>query len=201
GGADPALSASGPDPDRSTHRSVRDARDMTQITTPAVAAASVGSLRRQAVWLVFAVLLVILPLIFRGTLATSVLNQMGIAVVFALSYNMLLGQGGMLSFGHAVFFGLGGFMAVHFLNYIEGGLPLPVWLVPLVGGLFGLLFGILIGSVSTRRAGTVFAMISLGIGEMVAAASLIFVAFFGGEEGGSGDRTEGDRKSTRLNSS
>jgi len=66
---------------------------------------------------------------------------------------------------------------------------MPVILLPLIGGLFGLLFALFIGSFSTRRAGTVFAMISLGIGEMIAACSLIFVGFFGGEEGISGDRT------------
>jgi branched-chain amino acid transport system permease protein len=65
-----------------------------------------------------------------------------------------------------------------------------IW-IPLIGGLFGLLAAIFIGSFSTRKAGTVFAMISLGIGELIAASSLIFVDFFGGEAGISGDRTYG----------
>ena len=56
----------------------------------------------------------------------------------AMSYNMLLGQGGMLSFGHAVYMGLGGFVAVHIMNFVEGGLWLPLPLLPLVGGLVGL---------------------------------------------------------------
>jgi branched-chain amino acid transport system permease protein len=47
----------------------------------------------------------------------------------------------------------------------------------------------IVGSFSTRNAGTVFAMISLGVGELIAACSVIIVAFFGGEEGISGDRT------------
>jgi branched-chain amino acid transport system permease protein len=112
------------------------------------------------------------------------MNQMGIAVVFALSYNMLLGQAGMLSFGHAVYFGLGGFFAAHALNVaVQQGLWLPVPLVPVVGGLGGLLLAAIVGSFSTNRAGTVFAMISLGIAEMMAASSLIFDRFFGGEEG------------------
>ncbi|MEX2132322.1 MAG: branched-chain amino acid ABC transporter permease, partial [Pseudohongiellaceae bacterium] len=115
-----------------------------------------------------------------------------IAIVFALSYNMLLGQGGMLSFGHAVYFGLGGFLAVHALLMIEDeSVYFSVLLIPLIGGVFGLLAAVFIGSFSTRKAGTVFAMISLGIGELVAASSLIFVSFFGGEEGVSGDRTYG----------
>jgi ABC-type branched-subunit amino acid transport system permease subunit len=54
-----------------------------------------------------------------------------------------------------------------------------------------LFFAFLIGSFSTRRAGTVFAMISLGVGELIAACSIIIVAFFGGEEGVSGDRSMG----------
>ncbi len=144
------------------------------------------------VWSSVAAVLIVMPLIFNSVLGIALLNQMGIAIIFALSYNMLLGQGGMLSFGHAVYFGLGGFLAIHFLNFMEDGsvlLPLP--LVPIVGGVSGLIFAIFIGSFSTRRAGTVFAMISLGIGELMAASSLIFVGFFGGEEGVSGDRTWG----------
>ncbi|MEO0682130.1 MAG: branched-chain amino acid ABC transporter permease, partial [Pseudomonadota bacterium] len=62
-------------------------------------------------------------------------------------------------------------------------------LLPLFGGLFGMGFATIIGAFSTRKAGTVFAMISLGIGELVAACSIIIVAFFGGEEGISGDRS------------
>ena len=60
---------------------------------------------------------------------------MGIAIIACLAYNMLLGQGGMLSFGHAVYSGLGGFLAIHALNKVgAGSLHLPVSLVPLVGG-------------------------------------------------------------------
>ena len=38
------------------------------------------------------------------------LSQMGIMIIFALSYNMQMGQAGLLSFGHAVFLGLGGYV-------------------------------------------------------------------------------------------
>lgn len=144
------------------------------------------------VWAGFAVTLIVLPLVFSSGLGLSILNQMTIAVIFALSYNMLLGQGGMLSFGHAVYYGLGGFIAIHLLNMVEfGTLALPVVFVPLAGGVGGLLVAVLIGSFSTRRAGTVFAMISLGIGELFAASSLIFESFFGGEGGISGWRDVG----------
>ena len=147
---------------------------------------------KYAVWIIFALVILLLPQLFSSLLGVSILNQMTIAIVFALSYNMLLGQGGMLSFGHAVYFGLGGFMAVHgLLGIEEGDYYFSVTLIPLVGGLFGLLAALFIGSFSTHKAGTVFAMISLGVGELVAASSLILVSFFGGEAGVSGDRTYG----------
>jgi len=134
-------------------------------------------------------LLALLPLVMRSGFMLSVASEMGIMIIFALSYNMLLGQGGMLSFGHAVYFGLGGFIAMHALNFINAGvLFLPLELLPLIGGLGGLLFGIILGYVSTRRAGTPFALISLGIGELIAACSLMLPSFFGGEQGVSGDR-------------
>jgi branched-chain amino acid transport system permease protein len=147
-------------------------------------AARPGWLRLYGLWAVAAVVLVALPHVLRAPAAVPIMNQMGIAVVFALSYNMLLGQAGMLSFGHAVYFGFGGFLAAHALNLaIQQGLWLPAPLLPVVGGLGGLLFAAVVGSFSTNRAGTVFAMISLGIAEMMAASSLIFDRFFGGEEG------------------
>lgn len=149
-------------------------------------------LQKSAVWFAYLGVLLGLPLLFDSILAITIFNQMAIAIIFALSYNMLLGQGGMLSFGHAVYFGLGGFMAVHTLVMIEyETVYFSIIYIPLIGGLIGLLAAIFIGSFSTHKAGTVFAMISLGIGELVAASSLIFVSFFGGEAGVNADRTYG----------
>ena len=146
-------------------------------------------IQRYGIWIAAALLTCVLPLIFRSGFALSMLSQMGIAIIFALSYNMLLGQGGMLSFGHAVFYGLGGFISIHALNIVmDGELPVPVELLPLVGGIGGFLFGIVFGWISTKRSGTTFALISLGIGELIAASSLMLPSFFGGEEGISGDR-------------
>ena len=141
-------------------------------------------------WLLAALLLLALPTVFPSNSALTIMNQMAITIVFALAYNMLLGQGGMLSFGHAVYMGVGGFMCVHIMNYVEvNEAPVPLPLLPIFGGLFGLGLASIVGSFSTRKAGTVFAMISLGVGELIAACSIIIVAFFGAEEGISGDRT------------
>ncbi len=148
---------------------------------------------RWALWGSFALVLAVAPLVFNSGLALTVLSQMGIAIIACLSYNMLFGQGGMLSFGHAVYTGLGSFMAIHALNRVtEGLLDMPVSLVPIVGGLAGMGFAALFGYVTTRKAGTTFAMITLGLGELVFALSLMIPEFFGGEGGVSGDRMAGE---------
>jgi branched-chain amino acid transport system permease protein len=66
-----------------------------------------------------------------------------------------------------------------------------VFALPLVGFAGGALAGAIIGWPSCRRAGIPFAMISLGIAELVAAAGFLFVSVFGGEGGVSGDRMNG----------
>jgi branched-chain amino acid transport system permease protein len=143
-------------------------------------------------WALFAMVLAVAPFIFTSGLAITVLSQMGIAIIACLSYNMLLGQGGMLSFGHAVYTGLGAFMAIHALNAASSGsMPIPVSAVPLVGGVAGMGFAVLLGYVTTRKAGTTFAMITMGMGELVFAMSLMIPEFFGGEGGVSGNRVVG----------
>lgn len=150
---------------------------------------SFGAVKPYVGWLVVLIGLGVLPWVFPSGNAITIMTQMAIAAVFALSYNMLLGQGGMLSFGHAVYSGLGGFVTLHVLKAINQGVFfLPLELLPIVGALGGLLFAIPFGWVSTRRAGVAFAMISLGVAELVAASNAIFPAFFGGESGISASR-------------
>ena len=142
------------------------------------------NLGRWIVWGATALLMIVLPLVFTQGFAITLMSQMGVAIIFTLSYNMLLGQSGMLSFGHAVYSGLGAYIAVHVLNMSsKGQIWMPVSLLPLVGGLAGAFFGVLFGYVTTKRAGTTFAMITLGIGELVFSCSLMFPDFFGGEGG------------------
>ena len=149
-----------------------------------------GNLRFYGIWLIAAAALIVLPLVFSSGSSLTSFNLIGIAIIFALSYNILLGQTGLLSFGHAVHYGLGGFLAVHVMNAVANyNWPLPLPFIPLVGGVGGLAFAILVGWVMTKRAGTVFAMISLGIGELVASSSLILRSVFGGESGITTDRT------------
>ena len=146
---------------------------------------------RIVVWSAFALILLLMPLAAQSSFALTLLCLTGIAAMACMSYNMLLGQAGMLSFGHAVYTGLGSFVAIHAMNKIGGGWWLPMWLIPLVGGFAGLAFGALLGFVTTRKAGTPFSMITLGVGELVFAAALMFPEFFGGEAGINSNRTGG----------
>lgn len=147
---------------------------------------------RWIVWGLFALVLLIAPLLWTSSFGQSMLSQVGIAIVACLAYNILLGQGGMLSFGAAVYSGLGSFLAIHTLNLVtQGKLALPVSLIPLVGGLAGAAFAIVLGYPTTKKAGTTFSMITLGVVELVWSMSLMLPEFFGGEGGISGNRVTG----------
>lgn len=147
---------------------------------------------RFILWSVFALVLLVAPKLFTSSLSMTMLTQMGIAIIVCLSYNMLLGQGGMLSFGHAVYSGLGAFAAIHTLNKVGAGeWGVPVALIPIIGGLAGLLVAVLLGAVSTKKSGNTFAMITLGVGELVWSMSLMLPEFFGGEGGISSNRVVG----------
>jgi branched-chain amino acid transport system permease protein len=144
-------------------------------------------------WLILALLLVAiaLPWCFydwahhrHAGFLISMLSQMGMMIILALSYNMLLGQAGLFSLCHATFFGIGGYATVHLLNAAgSGDFPLPMEVMPLLAGLAGLALALLFGSMATRQRATAFAMITLGIGELMATAALMFHHFFGGEGG------------------
>ncbi|MDB5656681.1 MAG: transporter permease [Tardiphaga sp.] len=144
-----------------------------------------------ATWIIVALVLLALPRLFSSGGSLTTFSLIGISIIFALSYNILLGQTGMLSFGHAVYYGLGGFLAIHAINIVvKNKLAIPLPVIPLIGGLAGLFFAALLGWVSTRRSGTAFAMISLGLAELVASSALILRTFFGGEAGVSANRTK-----------
>src|SRR5512139_653246 len=90
-----------------------------------------------------AVLLSVPFLLSQGLVNAAI--QMLIAALFALAYNVLCGQAGMLSFGHAAYFGIGAFATVHAMNALGGAGLLPTPLLPLVGGVAGLLIGAIAG--------------------------------------------------------
>ena len=72
-----------------------------------------GASRTLLAFAAFAVILAIAPMVFASGTSVTMMSVMGVMIIFALSYNMLLGETGLLSFGHAVYYGLAGFFAAH----------------------------------------------------------------------------------------
>lgn len=140
-------------------------------------------------WGLLAALLLLAPLLWGSSQGLNLLTQIGIAMLACLSLNVLLGHSGLLSFGHAIYVGAGAYAAIHALNRLGG--VLPVSLVPLLGGLAGAALALLLAAVQVRRGGATFAMVSLGLGELVHAAALMFPGAFGGEAGVSANRVVG----------
>ncbi|ANN76105.1 branched-chain amino acid ABC transporter permease [Bordetella flabilis] len=127
-------------------------------------------------------LLAALPVLLSQGLLNAAI-QMLIAALFASAYNLLCGQAGMLSFGHAAYFGVGAFAAVHAMNALGGEGLLPTPLMPLAGAVAGLVFGGIAGWFATKRSGTYFAMITLAIAELVHSLAPHLKGLFGGEAG------------------
>lgn len=129
-----------------------------------------------------AALLAALPVLLpAGLLNASI--QMLIAALFACAYGLLAGRAGMLSFGHAAYFGVGAFATVHAMNAFGGAGLLPTPLLPLVGAGVGLAVGIAAGWFATQRSGTAFAMITLAIAELLHSLAPQLKGWFGGESG------------------
>lgn len=127
-------------------------------------------------------LLIALPyLLSQGLLNAAI--QMLIAALFACAYNLLCGQAGLLSFGHAAYFGVGAFATVHAMNAVGGTGLLPTPLMPLAGAISGLGFGAIAGYFATKRTGTYFAMITLAIAELLHSLAPHLKGWFGGEAG------------------
>lgn len=127
-------------------------------------------------------LLAALPfLLSQGLLNAAI--QMLIFALFANAYNLLCGQAGMLSFGHAAYFGVGAFATVHAMNALGGAGLVPTPLMPLAGAVGGLVFGGIAGWFATQRSGTYFAMITLAIAELVHSLAPHLKGIFGGEAG------------------
>jgi branched-chain amino acid transport system permease protein len=127
-------------------------------------------------------LLAALPALLSAGLLNAAV-QMLIAALFASAYSLLAGRAGMLSFGHAAYFGVGAFATVHGMNAFNGSGLLPTPLMPLAGAAAGLLLGIVAGWFATQRSGTAFAMITLAIAELLHALAPQLKGLFGGESG------------------
>jgi len=122
--------------------------------------------------------LLLLPLVLPAFFLV-LLIEIAIVALFATSVNLLMGYGGMVSFGHAAYFALGAYAAALLVK--KGGVPMLLALpaAPLVAGLGALLFGFFI----VRLTHTYFAMLSLAFGQIVYTIIFKWTPLTGGDNG------------------
>ena len=110
-----------------------------------------------------------------------IISQVGITIIFAISFNQLLGQTGLLNLGHSIFMGAGSyFSGLILLQINNGALYIPLPILPLLGGVAGFIVAGIIGYFSVQRAGMIFAMLTLAILEFVNSFSISFPSVLGG---------------------
>jgi branched-chain amino acid transport system permease protein len=124
------------------------------------------------------VLAVALPL-FAGNYALTVGSEIAIFVIFAASLHFLMSVGGLASFGHAAYFGLGAY-GVAFLAKLAG---LPMIASLLLGPLLGLLGAVVFGFFAVQLSGVYFAMLTLAFAQIVWSVAFQWVALTGGDNG------------------
>jgi branched-chain amino acid transport system permease protein len=115
-----------------------------------------------------------------GKFHTYLLTEIMIYSIFGVSYYLLLGHTGLLSFGHAAYFGVGAYSAALCLFHLKS---LPVLLTLLIGALSGLLSGFLIGSMLLRLTKIYFSFATLSFSQMLWAIAWKWRGFTGGDDG------------------
>ena len=116
---------------------------------------------------------------FAGNYALTVGAEIAIFVIFAASLHFLMSAGGLASFGHAAYFGLGAY-GVAFAAKLAG---LPMAVALLAGPLFGLLGAAVFGFFAVQLSGVYFAMLTLAFAQIVWSIAFQWVALTGGDNG------------------
>ncbi len=116
---------------------------------------------------------------FLGDYAVSVLTELAIAVLFAASLHLIMGPGGMASFGHAAYFGIGAYGAALAAQWLGAPMLAGLALAPLAAGIFGLLFGYF----CVRLSGVYAAMLTLAFAQIAWSVAFQWVEVTGGDNG------------------
>ena len=109
----------------------------------------------------------------------ALLSEMVIFAVFAIGFNLLLGYTGILSFGHAAYFGLAGYAMGLLLIHTA----LPLWAAMLAGVVLAGVAATIIGLLIIRKAGIYFAMLTIAFGQMFFFVAMRWKSVTGGEDG------------------
>ncbi len=116
-----------------------------------------------ALYFVGALILIILPL-FLSSYGQGLMTRFLIFALFAMSYNMVFGYAGLLSLGHAAFFGAGGYtVAILKLHYNVN----LFWIAAPLGLLVATLTAALFGLVALRAVGIYFLLVTFALGQML----------------------------------
>jgi branched-chain amino acid transport system permease protein len=128
-------------------------------------------------------ILSVLPVFLSPNMLAASITMM-IAALFALAFTLAMGQAGMLSFGHAAYYGLGAFAAIHVMAAVEKKLFFfPTPFIPVAGGAIGFLFGLAFGWFATQRTGVYFSMVTLALAELLYTLAPVWNTVFGAESG------------------
>ena len=129
-------------------------------------------------WLVALAVLVVLPLLLPSFLVV-VMTEIAIVALFATAFNLLMGFGGMVSFGHAAYFALGAYAAALLVKQAGWPMPLALAASPFAAAAGALFFGFFI----VRLTHTYFAMLSLAFAQIVFTVVFKWKSLTGGDDG------------------
>jgi branched-chain amino acid transport system permease protein len=153
---------------------------MNSATTGTIAAArdSFDSrwIKLLVIWVALLTVPLWLPMLGGYTALAGRVLVLGLA---AMSFNILLGFTGVMSFGHAAYFGLGAYGAGLTLKFLAASTPLAILMGTLLGGLAGAIFGLLI----VRRRGVYFAMVTVAFGQIAFYIAYTWNDLTGGYDG------------------
>jgi branched-chain amino acid transport system permease protein len=129
---------------------------------------------QQVAFLVMLALIVVCPYVLYPVFLMRVLC----VALFACAFNLMIGYVGLLSFGHAAFYGMGAYVAAWTMKFWH----IDALAAIVLGGLTGAVLGLFLGYLAIRRSGIYFAMITLALAQMVYFFCLE-APFTGGEDG------------------
>jgi branched-chain amino acid transport system permease protein len=135
-----------------------------------------------SIWILWAAVIILLAILPRlvSFYYLNLFTAFAIFSLYAVTVNLLLGYMGVLSFGHAMFFGTGAYATALALTHIQG---LPLLAAVLVGGLAGGLLAVILSPLLVRVSGTAFAMLTLAFGQLIFVIALKYREVTGGEDG------------------
>ena len=139
-------------------------------------------INKKAQWILWVGLIVILtlyPKLF-GIHYTNLFVTFAVFAIYSVSFNLLLGYTGLLSFGHAMFFGAGGYGTALALKHIQG---LPLLPAVLIGLLSAVVLALILCPLVVRVSGTAFAMLHLAFGQLMHMLAYKLRGITGGEDG------------------